>query len=372
MSFPPTEEEASLEEGADADVNADADVDADVDSEDFKENQGGASKKSQGRNQRHHENSHQDHPDEQELEGNEERTQMGKIEMIPYLVVMDHRQKPLEFLRLEKGKSWIGGRGKKCHIQIKNPNASREHFKIQRIDHCFYALDMGSVNGTELNGEPLSSEEMQLLKSGDCLSAMDHNFRFEVRDGNYDKKMVQVISNAQEDPPLTHLAPYQHPNPNPYGNQQRNPMGLHGGHNVPALSSQPTFDPHSAEPPFSGDQSPISSSPPSSRSERRKKILMVCVCVLLIGVLLQFLDENKNNREKEEMSSVETESEKSFQNLSEDQKDMIQHSYQLAHNFYLQGRYKLASDQLEKIHHLVSSYKNSQSNARGMLSGHKD
>ena len=313
------------------------------------------------------------------VQGDDEKTQIGKIEFIPYLLIMDNRQKPMEILRLEGGKSWIAGRGKKCHIQIKNPNASREHFKIQKMEDSFYALDLGSVNGTEINGEPLSSEEMHLLKSGDCLTALNYNFRFEVRDGGYNKKMVEVISNTSEEPPVIHqLQPYQNPNPSPNPNHLPHPYGhpqgtqeqQQGGYgeNVPAVSGHPPLDSLASENPSSPASSsfPVSvsssgSSTSSLRARKRKQVLMVCVSVLLIGVVLRSLDEDagQKQRDSEQNSPLAMESEKSFENLSEDQKDMVQHSYQLAHNFYLQAKYSLALDQLGKIHHLVDNYKTS-------------
>ena len=89
---------------------------------------------------------------------------------------------------------------------------------------------------------------------------------------------------------------------------------------------------------------------------------MACVGLLLIALFLQLKQEGFREEGSEEASSAETEmdnNEGSFKNLSQDEKDMIQHSYQLAHNFWLQGKYRLASDQLDKIHNLIDNYKNS-------------
>jgi pSer/pThr/pTyr-binding forkhead associated (FHA) protein len=44
------------------------------------------------------------------------------------------------------------GRSRECDIQISDPNASRRHAEIRRDGGTFSLVDLGSTNGTELNG----------------------------------------------------------------------------------------------------------------------------------------------------------------------------------------------------------------------------
>jgi pSer/pThr/pTyr-binding forkhead associated (FHA) protein len=44
------------------------------------------------------------------------------------------------------------GRSRECDIQISDPNASRRHAEIRRDGDTFSVVDLGSTNGTDLNG----------------------------------------------------------------------------------------------------------------------------------------------------------------------------------------------------------------------------
>src|SRR5207253_2303083 len=44
------------------------------------------------------------------------------------------------------------GRSRECDIQISDPNASRRHAEIRRDGDTFSVVDLGSTNGTDVNG----------------------------------------------------------------------------------------------------------------------------------------------------------------------------------------------------------------------------
>jgi pSer/pThr/pTyr-binding forkhead associated (FHA) protein len=60
------------------------------------------------------------------------------------------------------------GRSSDNTIQIDEPSVARYHAMIERRGDSFWLNDLGSTNGTILNGLPLTAE--QLLKSGDTIS----------------------------------------------------------------------------------------------------------------------------------------------------------------------------------------------------------
>lgn len=60
------------------------------------------------------------------------------------------------------------GRSSKCHITFPDPFISSEHLRIDRMKDTFYASDMGSANGTLLNGNRLDKQVQ--LRSGDRIS----------------------------------------------------------------------------------------------------------------------------------------------------------------------------------------------------------
>ncbi len=59
------------------------------------------------------------------------------------------------------------GRSKDCDIRIGDPNVSRRHAEVRQEGATYWLLDLGSTNGTLVNGK-LAKEHT--LKDGDRLS----------------------------------------------------------------------------------------------------------------------------------------------------------------------------------------------------------
>jgi pSer/pThr/pTyr-binding forkhead associated (FHA) protein len=71
------------------------------------------------------------------------------------------------------------GRSPAAEIQIDDPFASGRHARIYERGGLFYIEDMGSTNGTYLNGEVVHSQE--LLRAEDRIRIGDTEFRYEQR-----------------------------------------------------------------------------------------------------------------------------------------------------------------------------------------------
>ena len=69
------------------------------------------------------------------------------------------------------------GRGKKCDITIGDRYLSIKNSRIFKSSGKFYLEDLGSTNGTYLNGEMLRDEAVELL-DGDKISVGRTNFLF--------------------------------------------------------------------------------------------------------------------------------------------------------------------------------------------------
>lgn len=77
----------------------------------------------------------------------------------------------------ESGKTeWTFGRSTDCDFVYSVPGVSRAHCKIKLIDAKFYIADMGSTNGTYLNGKPV--ERMERIFAGDVVSMGSTDFVF--------------------------------------------------------------------------------------------------------------------------------------------------------------------------------------------------
>jgi pSer/pThr/pTyr-binding forkhead associated (FHA) protein len=71
------------------------------------------------------------------------------------------------------------GRSPAVEIQIDDAFASGRHARIHERGGLFYIEDMGSTNGTYLNGKALHSQE--LLRDDDRIRIGDTEFRYEQR-----------------------------------------------------------------------------------------------------------------------------------------------------------------------------------------------
>ncbi len=61
------------------------------------------------------------------------------------------------------------GRARECDIQIIDPSVSREHAKVHVSDAGIAIEDLGSANGTRMQGEPIQSGQTQPLPPGEAV-----------------------------------------------------------------------------------------------------------------------------------------------------------------------------------------------------------
>jgi hypothetical protein len=71
------------------------------------------------------------------------------------------------------------GRGRQCDVVLKDPNVSRQHAEIRPRGGSWVLTDLGSTNGSELNGHRVEGSEV--LKAGDEIEvgATDMTFTLE-------------------------------------------------------------------------------------------------------------------------------------------------------------------------------------------------
>lgn len=94
-------------------------------------------------------------------------------------VLLDVNGRPVE-LEVSEGRApRVVGRSSDADIPLADPEASRRHAAFQAAAGALYVTDLGSRNGTFLNGKRLSSEGIE-LKIGDHIDV--GNTRLEVVD----------------------------------------------------------------------------------------------------------------------------------------------------------------------------------------------
>ncbi|MES2802774.1 MAG: FHA domain-containing protein [Bdellovibrionota bacterium] len=129
--------------------------------------------------------------------GENERTVIGVAQQVPYIKMMSSDGAVREMLRLEVGDVWAAGRDPSCQIIIPDQRVSRRQFEVRKINGIYTIIDLTSVNGTFLNGSPISNTDPQPLKSGDAITVLDNTMYFELHDPNFQYRMERI-----EVPPL--------------------------------------------------------------------------------------------------------------------------------------------------------------------------
>ena len=86
------------------------------------------------------------------------------------------------------------GRSRESAVPVPDPRVSRRHAMIRLQDDGFWYFDLGSVNGSLINGRRVTTS--QLLATGDMIQIADHCFRFE--DASHQDKMHGGTSIAQQ------------------------------------------------------------------------------------------------------------------------------------------------------------------------------
>ncbi len=79
--------------------------------------------------------------------------------------------------RVAVGRSLVVGRSSACGLVLDDSAASRRHLEILTLDGCFVLRDLGSSNGTQVNGVAVAESE---LGDGDRITIGTTAFTFEV------------------------------------------------------------------------------------------------------------------------------------------------------------------------------------------------
>jgi EAL domain-containing protein (putative c-di-GMP-specific phosphodiesterase class I) len=69
---------------------------------------------------------------------------------------------------------WTIGRASECNLTLRSNSVSKEHVRIERGVEGLRIVDLGSTNGTHLNGQPVSGA--LALRSGDILNVGEFQF----------------------------------------------------------------------------------------------------------------------------------------------------------------------------------------------------
>ena len=249
----------------------------------------------------------------------DEKTKIQSFSGLPYIKIILENQGKSDYFRLE-GNLWVIGRDEGASIRLQDPFAAPHHLEISKTDKGFFVMDLGSKEGTKLNGQNLKTREPSRLHSGDLLTIGATSLQFELRDAHFKEKFRSI--------PVT-----SHKNSLMFFDQEV------------ALVS---FDEETLE--EGGVEEIQEASPP--KKKKRWLMSLGAALFLLIAIGKDLIITQEEPIQEENLDP--------FSRLAPvDQKIVIQ-TYKLANQLYLNKNYELALVQLDKVHSIIPVYKESK------------
>ena len=278
---------------------------------------------------------HQTFDDDQHgFNGDHEPTFVGKIQNTPYLkIVIPSR--PDEVLRLE-GHQWILGRDESCSIMIADNKVSRRQIEIVETEGRFFVTDLGSSNGTILNGELLPPNQAHPLLSNDVILIQDIQVTFEIRDPNFQQRLAVVSNDMMRTPVLPSITHAQ-----PLFSQQTMPVPFSQNGGALRLDRQMARGYPS---------SPTANSPP-----KKKMIIYAAIgIIVLLGAYFATDDSAKSP------TPTTTKEDSEFSKLSKEKQRFIEEKYSIGRGQMMQKDWANALKNFKRIHtDLPKGYKDS-------------
>jgi len=267
---------------------------------------------------------------------NNDATVAGVSNLVPYFRISYPNTADDEVLKLE-GQLWVAGRDPGSEIPIDSPHISRKHFELVRTKEGFFITDLGSSNGTKLNGNRIPPHEPTRLDSGDELKVMNVVMLFEIRDTHFSNR-VDNFPVPTFDPVLQ--APPQMWQPQ-YDNMPTEYRGERGLEELP--EDWKRLRPHHLK----------------KVDWKKNKVRMALIILIPLVLVMAALPDKKETeagagRAPDGTTSVV------FANLTPEQKAVVKDSFNLARNLYVQGKYELCLTELAKVHELIPQHENSK------------
>ena len=258
---------------------------------------------------------------DQESPADDETTLDGISNQLGAYLEVLWEDRPKESIPLQ-GKRWVIGRDINCEVVISEKYISRQQFKIKKKNNKFYIFDLGSSNGTSLNGTLLQPKSATPLGSNDIITAKTLKIKFLIKNHSLQPSFHEQREDEPEAQPLVPYIP-------------------------PALVDE---------------ASPDVIRIPSHQSKWKSKAMVlrgsIAILVLMIGYgLLSPTDKNKEDSIDAASSSK---AEDGFSQLPADKQMVIVDTFNLSRTHYTQGNYELCLSEAKKLHQIIAFYENSK------------
>lgn len=244
------------------------------------------------------------------------------------------------------------GRSQNCHVVLEDKKSSRKHAIILQKDGRFLLRDLGSSNGTLVNGERVDEHE---LSSGDEIQIGDTRFTFKKVQGDYEAKKAEFLRLPEEMPPPPSVPEYAAP----MEPLMADPVMFEAAPEDPPLPDFTTTEP---------EQKSLIGAFLDRYRTMPLKMQVIYGVLILAGVWL-FLDDSELETKPvlqmgQTQKSVAKKDEKktagavgqTFESLTPEQQAYVESEYKIAYDYFRNHEYDLALLELGKIFALVQNY----------------
>ena len=273
----------------------------------------------------------------QPFDGNDEATRVMQIQEgseIPFLRIVEPGGLQ-DVVKLD-GRRWIAGREDGSSILLNDKKASRRQFELSSTPQGFFIRDLGSSNGTLLNGMPLVADELKPLRSGDVIQVGAVLLHFEVRDPNFEKRLMVVPPEVRSEAPIVLHNTYEMIN---------YPVASGPGGAIRVDGSAP--GPNKLLAYAMGDDLQ------DEGAKKKRRIIVAVTTLVCLFAVINLFDSGPPPKKVIVEASA-------YSKLSPKDQKSVKETFVLAKNLYMQKKLALAADQLAKIHQILpEGYENS-------------
>lgn len=264
---------------------------------------------------------------------NNEATTAGVSNLVPYIRISFPNTADDEVLKLE-GHLWTAGRDPSCEIFIDSPHVSRKHFELARTNEGFFLTDLGSSNGTKLNGLRTPPHEPTRLDSGDELRVQNIVMLFEIRDTHFAHRIENLPVPAFD--PMFSALPMQ--------------WEAHGADEATVIRAPKLEE-------IPSDWRKLRPHHIKHYNWKKNKVRSALIVLIPLLLILAVIPTKPKAPPRDPAANGQS---VVFETLSVENKAVVKDSFNLARNLYVQGKYELCLTELAKVHELIPQYENSK------------
>lgn len=241
---------------------------------------------------------------------------------------------------IEKSEVSIG-RGSDCDIVLNDKLSSRKNSLIRKVGLGFVLQDLGSGNGTLVNGNKIQNHELQ---SGDKIQIGDIHFQFQAIHKDYQDKQHEFL-NIQNDKSEVRTAP--------------TPMPI----SMPTTSPIPDFSTGNFnQNTFGATDFAKKEEPPKTLVDKFKKLSLIGK-IAVVGTLLLlwfYMDDAGTKSAKPKETKVKSDNPE-FDKLPAEKKQFVVNTYQLAYDLFKNGEFEKSLFEIKKVLEIIpSGYKDAK------------